>query len=885
MTITNTIPIHVTKPGRDYEVELHGTAAGSKVHSACSYKPPWTRPVEMSALYVAMESMKGASVNVDPGVLKAGQKMNVFTSSGTVAPDHIWQVGRKLYDRLFSTSLMHSTFSGSLSSKDKNVILLHLPRNDSRLHAYPWELLHDSAAFLFLNRHTQIIRSMAASHVSGLPQKVEMGNLLILSPRPQYPHLQAQAELGLAEPVMIREIFRDSEKVINVHFLPGAAEAPSSGARDSTLTLLNRFFHPLIGKEQSQSFILHIDTHGSFGWLCSSCNIVNPPGRKVCAGCSCPRTGAHKEQGYLAFEDANGVVEWVGGERLGSLLSDCPVQVVVLSACKSGLSGGSSALTSVAGMLVYQGVPAVVAMQYSIRINQAYAFVEGLYTAIRNGRTIVDAVAEGRISMNASSEDHWYRPVLYLRDDPENPVGDLFIPRTMFDREAAITAIEEIYKSLLPNDPRGRIYNLFGPEGLGKTSLLQEIQIRWATTYPVVYLPLRLFLSRRLEDAVEGEHTGILLDKILRRLIFEIAPQAGANEAEMVAEAEKLKDNPAGQSRLLENLAAIAENNGRRVIVLLDDYDRLAEVDRRLFSRRILQPLLSHTLIVMASEVDRVTEFRNDGVYNSGQAYQMMSQTFEQVLSSLPDLLKPLAAEIYAETGGLPALLEKMITELKTTPDLTRAKFLKTQSERIRRHQLSQPVHRIIWGPDERSEKIVTVMTVPRRIDSGLLQELLPLVIPKNDLGFTNNWFAELIDQMGSKVDWAWDGRGYILHPCIRLPAALFLRTQRQTRSLYRTLHQAARDIFKKRLRASRQFQPAFLQEMLYHQLELLRLSRKSGEAIREALSRELLDYIDGWLDDNGRAAARKDPMTARLEKDPELAPYRLAETFNAAMY
>src|SRR5205085_8589767 len=72
--------------------------------------------------------------------------------------------------------------------------------------------------------------------------------------------------------------------------------------------------------------------------------------------------------------------------------------------------------------LVGEGVPAVVAMQFTIGDRRAAAFAGALYRALVAGLTVDEAVALGRTAIRtASTGDHaddrdWAVPALYLRD-------------------------------------------------------------------------------------------------------------------------------------------------------------------------------------------------------------------------------------------------------------------------------------------------------------------------------------------------------------------------------------------------------------------------------------------------------------------------------------
>ncbi len=98
---------------------------------------------------------------------------------------------------------------------------------------------------------------------------------------------------------------------------------------------------------------------------------------------------------------------------------------MVLSACRSGMSRMSeSVFNGVAQNLIGQGIPAVVAMQYSISVLAASAFSEYFYRSLGEKESLAIALRRGQSAMGIEG-NQWYRPVLYLRWE-DNQGGQLF---------------------------------------------------------------------------------------------------------------------------------------------------------------------------------------------------------------------------------------------------------------------------------------------------------------------------------------------------------------------------------------------------------------------------------------------------------------------------
>ena len=86
---------------------------------------------------------------------------------------------------------------------------------------------------------------------------------------------------------------------------------------------------------------------------------------------------------------------------------------------------GESVFNGTAQQLIDAQVPAVVAMQYSVRVKEARDFVEQFYRVLGQGESALTALSEGRKWMDVDG-NQWYRPVLYLRWR-DNEAAQLFV--------------------------------------------------------------------------------------------------------------------------------------------------------------------------------------------------------------------------------------------------------------------------------------------------------------------------------------------------------------------------------------------------------------------------------------------------------------------------
>lgn len=289
----------------------------------------------------------------------------------------------------------------------------------ARLPDYPWELIHDGTGFL-LHNQVGFSRYIAFSAVPPSLPAVEQVKVLLISS-------------GALDKVLGFEPLpkEGSEIAEKLKAAIGSQRIQLEELPRPTLDELAAYLTCHSGKEAPH--LLHFDGHGLFGKLCSACSRMHK-GIKAqqCQKCGNPLPDA---QGYLLFEDEYGAPDYVSASQLGSLLQQTRqsdgryqtggVAALVLSACQSGMAvEGESVFRGVAQNLIYHGVPAIVAMQYSVTVKGAIAFTKQFYLSIGEKNSLAVAVSQGRAMMRVDG-NQWYRPVLYLRWQ-DNKGGQLF---------------------------------------------------------------------------------------------------------------------------------------------------------------------------------------------------------------------------------------------------------------------------------------------------------------------------------------------------------------------------------------------------------------------------------------------------------------------------
>jgi CHAT domain-containing protein len=124
-------------------------------------------------------------------------------------------------------------------------------------------------------------------------------------------------------------------------------------------------------------------------------------------------------EGSLIFEDGDRGEQPLRGEQLRQLFCNRGLSLVFLNACLSGTGGRADFNKGVAQQLVEQGLPALVANQYSVLDSSATTFAKHFYWSLAHGLPLGRAAREARIAVNYSLDGDiidWAVPVVYARD-------------------------------------------------------------------------------------------------------------------------------------------------------------------------------------------------------------------------------------------------------------------------------------------------------------------------------------------------------------------------------------------------------------------------------------------------------------------------------------
>lgn len=306
----------------------------------------------------------------------------------------IIEIGKILAGLLFPTDI-RSLYQRSLEKLgEEEGLRIRLKFDTYALADLPWEFLYLSSAetppdqksaegFLSLNRKISLVRYevMSQSHapLAAIPGgKLRMVALLANSTASDLPPLDLKVEK--------KRIKAALNKVPNIKV---------------------EFFEPASVESLEQALvreahIFHFSGHGQFEDELDD------------------SSGLMEGTGYIYLAGENGQDEKFSAEQLSQNLRGRGVRLVVLGACEGGRRDQFNAWTGVAAALVRAGIPAVVAMQYSILDVNAITFSQSFYRALAAGQPVDSAVNDGRLAiynrMGPSDRD-WGVPVLYMRDE------------------------------------------------------------------------------------------------------------------------------------------------------------------------------------------------------------------------------------------------------------------------------------------------------------------------------------------------------------------------------------------------------------------------------------------------------------------------------------
>jgi hypothetical protein len=357
--------------------------------------------VQLSAILTALE-LERFHPAAFSGPEAAALRALGLLQSNSLALDFHQQIGQTLFQALAREGELRDTLMTDLANARAQGQTLHLElrfdENAVTLARFPWELLHDSRQFLLPRGIATITRYITYPDPTRLLRAQLPLRVLYLESRP--------VDLSLLPLGLERKALREA-----LHNLSNQELVIFNGLRPPT-------FRQLVESLSVETYdVLHFDGHGGFGRLCPrpGCKTLNHAEATRCGKCRADLRQV-PPLGCLAFEDEYCGVEHVSSEELGNAVQGTSLRLIFLSACQSAVVGGGSLFTGVAPGLILAGVPAVAAMQFTVRADAAEVFAKQFYFSLAHGKLLGEAGADGRRQISLARYGYsWFTPVLYLR--------------------------------------------------------------------------------------------------------------------------------------------------------------------------------------------------------------------------------------------------------------------------------------------------------------------------------------------------------------------------------------------------------------------------------------------------------------------------------------
>lgn len=346
------------------------------------------------------------------------------------------QLGETLYRALFPPPIRaHFERSRARASERRQRIRLHI--ESPRLAALPWELLYDGDCFLGLSSRVSIVRYPAGARpADSLGIAAPLRVLVAISSPDNYPDLNRET---YAE--RLKDVFSalQASGAIEVEFL---LRATCAG---------------LIRRLRGGTFhVLHV-----LGYTALD---------------------SETRQAALLLEEENGLARRITGRNFASMLirediertvgRDWALRLIVLNECHAAAGTTPGYALQLASDIAEAGVPALVATQYPLTLDDTTAFAGEFYGAIARGLPLDLAVTLGRAgiagftaieepanhavtvgerattgeeALPAVSSAEWTAPALVLRADDSQLIAPRQAETISFNRslEAVYARVDE----------------------------------------------------------------------------------------------------------------------------------------------------------------------------------------------------------------------------------------------------------------------------------------------------------------------------------------------------------------------------------------------------------------------------------------------------------
>ena len=333
----------------------------------------------------------------------SGQRRHLLDPTASMQKSSPKEFGRLLFETVFRDAVLMCLRSSLTVAETRNEgrLRIRLDLTDAPgLIDLPWEYLFDPEAnrFLCLSLDTPLVRYLdVPGQIQPLAVKPPLRALVVMASPEDLPPLNVDVEWQ-----RMQSALKDLE---TPHLLVvERLETPTLAALQDRL-------------RQKTYQILHFIGHSSFD--------------------------DEAGQGILIFGDENNHSRFVTGELFSTILHDAKaLRLVILNTCSGAKTSIADPFAGISQLLIQQGIPSVIAMQFDVTDQAAITFAHTFYKALVSGYPVDAALAEARKAIAIESANlEWGTPVLYMRA----PDGQLFaIARRSLGRTKQILAAAAI---------------------------------------------------------------------------------------------------------------------------------------------------------------------------------------------------------------------------------------------------------------------------------------------------------------------------------------------------------------------------------------------------------------------------------------------------------
>lgn len=343
----------------NFDLSIHRQNGGFLIEAEC----PYGEESETVQFDLADEELVGLQTYLRNLVARPDDARRLGDLlHGFLFPARIWT----LYDR----SLHQALDAGKSGLR----IRLRFRLEQSDLIQIPWEYCRDDRDYFALNGATPVVRYLKTNR----------------APRPIATPDPVRILVAIASPQDLESLDVEAEATR----IEAALEQLRQDGRVELKVLRNATKRQLLTELTTQRglrpHVLHFIGHG---------------------------TVLEDGQGALMLENDAGKADPADAGTVMRWLQDpaSEVRVAVLNACLTAAYRSHEAIMGIAPRLVWAGLPAVIASQYSIPDRVATVFAEDLYTFLADGDPLDLAITRARRFASTESEVFWAIPVLFMR--------------------------------------------------------------------------------------------------------------------------------------------------------------------------------------------------------------------------------------------------------------------------------------------------------------------------------------------------------------------------------------------------------------------------------------------------------------------------------------